>query len=1191
MNPFAKLPWLPYVTGFAVLGTLLVVFRGALGLSLLLVVLILLVLLLVAGIVFLILQLRKAQQAEEIEKTISNQADLDIERSTPGQLAEMQRLKEDLLAAIETLKGSSKKTGEDALATLPWYMVLGPAGAGKSELIKRSGLEFPLKDEKSDPRAVRGVGGTRGFSWWLSHEAVLLDMAGKTLATAAFDDSGDWLAFLGTLKKQRPEKPINGALVVVAVDQLADLPEARIDAMARAARERLAELIQHLGVVFPVYLVFTRCDQVAGFTEFFEDLSAEERRQPWGATLSLERARANPAEQLFDEEYGVLMASLSERRLSRMASCPEAMTRARAFAFPLQFERVRGSLRRFVRSLFEDPAGADAPLFRGFYLAASTQSGEPADRVMAPAVRTLGLTVRSPEGFTSSRGGAWFARDLFTEVVFPDAGLAVTSKGAQGRLKRGERMLIGAFGIAFVLFTVLFSSFSCVNGALVGRARKASLEVSNKVRDDAPIVENLRSLEKLRASTNVLDSLQHRLPLYRKMGGYSADVLREPALDLWTRKSTDAVFAPAVKQMELDLRQLTDNGQGSFLDYYYLFRAYRLLSDPTQIKPDDGEVLAREVSRALQSRLAMGQASPQDRRDYPELVRRQMMFLARHPEGLTRIARDHYGAADPTLTARAAERVRASWDAQQFYADMITWAGPQTSALDLGLLVKKLVYLHSTAKVPGPFTKEGWISVVKPRIEQYRALVQRDWLLQDIFQGQAPDLASDLQKLYARDYSTQWARFVSSLTLTPPRDLQGLSELIKVLMKGESELFQTLRAVRDQTQLPGVSGTPVEGVNGDWAILRDFFETRGSGSRSVGDKVQALTNMLKGSGGKVDANQSMSANYMTLLAGAQAAIEKVAQPGAPVSGVRKLLTVTADESNGLVALVSYVDGFKEIYGGAAGLAPTLRLLKLPVGVSEDVIVTQAMGGSSSDEWKAGFLDPFNRELAGKYPFAASREEASIDDVTRCFGPQGYFWAYYQSHLAPFLNEDGSPKGSGKMPVSPEMQAFVKRAYAIRQAFFGSGAPAFTFTVRTSAQDIDQGGLLVRRVIFDCGGESAIYSMGPPLEQGLRWPGTDATAGASLRVVASAPDDGKKKRKKNEPEPMVDVPAKRGDGLWGLFRLLDSATSVADQGSGVRATWVLEARETRIRVTLELEGTSVNQPLKRGFMRLSPPSGP
>ena len=159
--------------------------------NILLVLLVVLVLVLIVGIVLLVRQLRQAQQAEAIESTLRTQADADIERSTPGELAEMQSLKDELLAAIETLKTSGKKAGEDALAKLPWYMVIGPAGAGKSELIRRSGLQFPLHDAANNPRAVRGVGGTRSFSWWLAHEAVLLDMAGRTLATAAFDDSGD----------------------------------------------------------------------------------------------------------------------------------------------------------------------------------------------------------------------------------------------------------------------------------------------------------------------------------------------------------------------------------------------------------------------------------------------------------------------------------------------------------------------------------------------------------------------------------------------------------------------------------------------------------------------------------------------------------------------------------------------------------------------------------------------------------------------------------------------------------------------------------------------------------------------------------------------------------------------------------------------------------------------------------------
>jgi type VI protein secretion system component VasK len=136
-SPFDKMPWLPWAAMFGALSATLLLFRKSLGLSLLFVILILVILGLVISIALLIRQLRQAAAAEAIEKTITTQADADIERSTPGQLAEVQGLKDDLLNAIAQLKTSAKKTGSDALAKLPWYMVIGPAGAGKSELLKQ----------------------------------------------------------------------------------------------------------------------------------------------------------------------------------------------------------------------------------------------------------------------------------------------------------------------------------------------------------------------------------------------------------------------------------------------------------------------------------------------------------------------------------------------------------------------------------------------------------------------------------------------------------------------------------------------------------------------------------------------------------------------------------------------------------------------------------------------------------------------------------------------------------------------------------------------------------------------------------------------------------------------------------------------------------------------------------------------
>ena len=218
-----------------------------------------------------------------------------------------------------------------------------------------------------------------------------------------------------------------------------------------------------------------------------------------------------------------------------MSAMPEAVTRARAFTFPLQFDRVRGNLRRFVRTLFEHDAGRDAPPLRGFYLTAAAQSGETTDRVLAPAVRSLNLSVSPPQGFEPPRTGSAFVRDLFTEVVFPDRGLATTSSGESGQLRHRDRMLIGGFGIALAACTLLFAGLSCYNGALVTRTRRAAEEVATRVRPDAPIVDDLRALEKLRRESHTLDSLKvEGAPLVRRLGGWSGDAVREPATQVWS---------------------------------------------------------------------------------------------------------------------------------------------------------------------------------------------------------------------------------------------------------------------------------------------------------------------------------------------------------------------------------------------------------------------------------------------------------------------------------------------------------------------------------------------------------------------------------------------------------------------------------------------------------------------------------
>jgi len=72
--------------------------------------------------------------------------------------------------------------GRPFASELPWYVIIGAPGAGKTTALLNSGLHFPLADQAghdADQVSLRGIGGTRNCDWWFASEAVLIDTAGR----------------------------------------------------------------------------------------------------------------------------------------------------------------------------------------------------------------------------------------------------------------------------------------------------------------------------------------------------------------------------------------------------------------------------------------------------------------------------------------------------------------------------------------------------------------------------------------------------------------------------------------------------------------------------------------------------------------------------------------------------------------------------------------------------------------------------------------------------------------------------------------------------------------------------------------------------------------------------------------------------------------------------------------------------
>ncbi|MET1110285.1 MAG: type VI secretion system membrane subunit TssM, partial [Allosphingosinicella sp.] len=449
--------------------------------------------LLVVGIwaLLAVLRVRKARKASAaIAEELSRPSAADEE----GKLLAA-RMK-TAMSALRTESGRKR----DYLYSRPWYVIIGPPGAGKTTALLNSGLRFPYAEQ-----ALKGVGGTRNLDFWFAEEAALVDTAGRytTQDSDREVDSRGWNSFLALLKKHRPLQPINGIIVAIGVDELIRSDRAAIDAHAAAVMRRLRELRTTLEVSAPVYVLLTKADLLAGFTEYFDDLDFEGRRAVLGSTLPFSSAR--PDMEGLAKAFDAMTQSVTDRQAKRLFEEVDAGRRSLVLGFPSQLQSLRARLMRFLESAF---VSADSgAMLRGFYLTSGVQEGAPLDRILSGMADVYD---RPAEAKPGAAGKAYFLNRLLTDVMFDEAGLVQMDPRARGRQRARLAAMVGMIGLAAVVtlsaWGVSFANNRTFQRTLLASAvqvksdiRQNGLDLKAVSRDDPDLRHALPMLNALRA--------------------------------------------------------------------------------------------------------------------------------------------------------------------------------------------------------------------------------------------------------------------------------------------------------------------------------------------------------------------------------------------------------------------------------------------------------------------------------------------------------------------------------------------------------------------------------------------------------------------------------------------------------------------------------------------------------------------
>ena len=1061
--------------------------------------LVLIIVIVVAWAVWLqIQQLRLRGKTRQMASELGSQAAGEGGERSANERAQLQgRFQE----AVDTLR-KNRSSGTNLYA-LPWYVVIGPPGSGKSTLLQNSGLNFPLSN-KFGKEAIRGVGGTRNCDWWFTDEAVFLDTAGRytTQDSDRGADASAWAEFLDLLRKYRKRRPINGVIVAMSLSDLLTLDANERQQHILAIRQRLDELAKHLRIGVPAYLVFTKCDLVAGFTEFFDDLNPELRSQVWGMSFPVDKTMDGSAAKQFIDEFNLLLDRLNTRILDRLHGERDRTRRAAILSFPQQLGALREITRQFVEGVFTGHQ-YDAPLLlRGAYFTSGTQEGTPIDRMMGAVARTFGLSAARLH-VPGAQSRTFFVERLLKDVLFRESGFA----GTNPKLERQKTLVqaasyIGVLALCALLIFGLASSYRR-NGTYLGQVQAALAKYPTQ--GDLSLAPNqqayfalvLQRLEALSGAVDVAEQHKGDVPLSMRFGLYQGNAVGGEVRDAYYRELNGILLPGVASQFRAGLAANAGDPQ---MLYYYL-KGYLMLGEPKHLDHDEIEALASIEWRRL---------FPDD----PVLQK----ALARHFDALV----SHEGrlrplTLDTTLVEQARNTLRTADLPTLIYGNIRLTADsmafpPLQLDKELGLLGN--VYRRKSgtalsAPLPAIFTQPAFKGEVDKGIDQaVTQFADDDWVFgaNKIDSLQKAHLAQQVLALYEADYIKAWDDILNDLELQPINNIQDASAIAAKLAGPNSPLKLLLKVVRDNTN-DLMRAPPADAASKALDVAKQAAQKKATQSALA----RALAKADGGAQGAADAS---------------AAAEK---PGAVISDhfaqINKLTdgapgSTPIDQTLGVLDQLSKTLLTMGDFSSAAGQANPQLLLaqqaagQLPAPASawfgaltgkSQALVASSTKGALDDQFQQAVAKDCAEFTRGRYPFSpSSNNDIPLQNFGEMFGYGGRFDSFYTQTAGKLIDASGRnwqwKTGPGAVSGSAGMLGQLQNADRIKQMFFRSGnMPEVDFTLLTPVLDPKIGKLVV-----SIDGQKYEYTPGGPTNVTMKWPGpTPGTVSISAYDTSGA----------------------------------------------------------------------------------------
>jgi len=1070
----------------------------------------------------------------------------------------------EALSTLKKLKFSGRGS-KKALYELPWYIIIGPPGSGKTTALIKSSLDFPLAKQFGEG-ALQGVGGTRNCDWWFTNEAVLIDTAGRytTQDSHRVVDSTAWEGFLNLLKRNRRRRPINGAIIAISLyDLLYQTDEERIQ-HAKTIRMRIDELMDKLEIRFPIYLMFTKTDMVSGFSEFFEDLGKDEREQVWGITLpNAPNVSDGPDFDYLNEGFNNLISRLYERVLWRVQQETDVKRRGAIQGFPQQMENLKFIIDSFISQTFVKNRYHLQPYLRGVYLTSGTQDGTPIDRLMTSVSSNFGFA-RDAAQSTMQQGKSFFLGRLFKDIIFPESELVGSNRRYENMFRWVQRAsFAGITAIGVTLIVVWLGSITrhemfmsdVQNHVAEFNAENKRINTWNK--DLRTVLPALNTLAK---ASVVYDQEEH--PWMSGLGLYDSnvDVVADKAYEAQLEK---LLLPRLISELELYIKQGHRGG-----DLYNTFRTYMMFK---KVDNMDKNLVIDWFKENWKKRLK-GEATARSQleKHLRYLLSLDIKTLDNVPLNKPLIAQTRSLLLRVPVSKRIYSRIKSN----------PKYAGKVDLLNQFGMSVRSTYKVGSSSQalmIPYLFTKEGYrnidFSVDSPVIAD---IVNERWVLTDDKSARVDFIKDDLDEIskkvkehYLADYSKYWLAVLASLNVSDFSSLKQASDVLANFTDPVySPLISILQVTKDNTQLTA-------------PLLSNLMDDK------LGDKkgkAPGISNKFVGN--RVD-KQFKTLNTLLRESSKQAPpINVVIQKIYQLRDFIGELSMSPDPTKKSfeIAKARFASG-----GGNAITSlrlyakntpqPVKRWLTSLADQSWKVVLGSAHQHVKA-EWKTKVYSVYQQGLAGRYPLSkSSTNELAIYDFSEFFKPKGTMDTFYAEFIKPFVNtnKNWSSKSvdNRSLGLSRKTIAQVRKAQKIKRIYFRNNpeVPSMKFQLKPYKMAKNDA-----RFTLELGNKRIVYNHGPKFWKTVTWSGGDEET--RTRIIF---EDLKEQ-----------LHIKVFDGNWAWFRLQDQSKltktsqsntflvnySVAKNDAGKDYS----TAKNNHNITFQIKAKSVNNPFNRNLLR-------